>query len=40
MKELEKLELENPQFFDSNSPSQRVGGKVSKKFNNVKKNSL
>ena len=26
LKELEKLEAENPQFFDANSPTQRVGG--------------
>ncbi|MDB4086954.1 NAD-dependent DNA ligase LigA [Flavobacteriaceae bacterium] len=36
LKKLIDLELKFPQFFDSNSPSQRVGGKVSKKFNNVK----
>ena len=28
LKELEKLETENPQFFDANSPTQRVGGTV------------
>ena len=32
LKELEKLEKENPDFFDENSPSQRVGGIVTKKF--------
>ena len=32
LKELEKLEIENPQFFDSNSPTQRVGGEVTKDF--------
>jgi len=36
LKKLIDLESKFPQFFDSNSPSQRVGGKVSKKFNNVK----
>jgi len=36
LKKLINLESKFPQFFDSNSPSQRVGGKVSKKFNNVK----
>ncbi len=32
LKELEKLEKENPDFFDENSPSQRVGGIVIKNF--------
>ena len=36
LKKLIDLESKFPQFFDSNSPSQRVGGKVSKKFNNIK----
>lgn len=35
LKELEKLESENPQFFDVNSPTQRVGGTVIKNFNTV-----
>lgn len=35
LKELEKLEAENPQFFDPNSPTQRVGGEISKSFNTV-----
>lgn len=35
LKELEKLEQENPQYFDENSPTQRVGGEITKKFNNV-----
>jgi DNA ligase (NAD+) len=35
LKELEKLEAENPQFFDSNSPTQRVGGEITKNFNTV-----
>lgn len=35
LKELEKLEIENPQFFDSNSPTQRVGGKITKNFTTV-----
>ena len=35
LKSLEKLEIENPQFFDPNSPSQRVGGAVTKNFNTV-----
>ena len=36
LQKLTDLELKFPQFFDINSPSQRVGGKVSKKFNNIK----
>jgi len=35
LKKLEKLEIENPQFFDSNSPTQRVGGKITKNFTTV-----
>ncbi|REE82183.1 DNA ligase (NAD+) [Lutibacter oceani] len=35
LKELEKLEAENPQFFDPNSPTQRVGGEITKSFNTV-----
>ncbi|HEY9169530.1 MAG TPA: NAD-dependent DNA ligase LigA [Lutibacter sp.] len=35
LKELEKLEADNPQFFDSNSPTQRVGGEIIKNFNTV-----
>lgn len=35
LKELEKLEVENPQFFNANSPTQRVGGEITKKFNTV-----
>ena len=32
LKELDQLERENPQFFDVNSPTQRVGGEVTKSF--------
>ncbi len=32
LKELEKLEAENPQYFDPNSPTQRVGGTITKNF--------
>ena len=32
LKELEKLEKENPNFFDPNSPTQKVGGEITKKF--------
>ncbi|WP_299051617.1 NAD-dependent DNA ligase LigA [uncultured Polaribacter sp.] len=35
LKELEKLEQENPEFFDANSPTQRVGGTVTKNFETV-----
>ncbi|MCL7762838.1 NAD-dependent DNA ligase LigA [Polaribacter sp. Z014] len=35
LKELEKLETENPEFFDPNSPTQRVGGTVTKNFETV-----
>lgn len=35
LKELEKLEEENPQFFDPNSPTQRVGGDITKNFETV-----
>ncbi len=32
LKELEALETQNPEFFDPNSPTQRVGGAVTKNF--------
>ncbi len=35
LKELEKLEKENPIFFDANSPTQRVGGTITKNFNTI-----
>ena len=35
LKELEKLEIENPAFFDENSPTQRVGGGITKNFETV-----
>ncbi|WP_237275369.1 NAD-dependent DNA ligase LigA [Tenacibaculum ovolyticum] len=35
LKELEQLEAENSQFFDVNSPTQRVGGGVTKNFETV-----
>ena len=35
LKELEKLETENLQFFDANSPTQRVGGEITKNFKTV-----
>ncbi len=33
--ELQKLEDENPQYFDANSPTQRVGGTITKNFENI-----
>jgi len=36
MKELETLEKENPQFFDPNSPTQRVGSDINQNFTQVK----
>ena len=35
LKELEQLETENPEFFDANSPTQRVGGAITKNFETV-----
>jgi DNA ligase (NAD+) len=35
LKELEKLEEQNPAFFNSNSPTQRVGGEITKNFETV-----
>jgi len=35
LKELEKLEQDNPEFYDSNSPTQRVGGQITKEFQTV-----
>lgn len=36
LKELEKLESENPEFSDPNSPTQRVGSDLNKEFEQVK----
>src|SRR5690554_144405 len=36
LKELQELEKEFPQFADVNSPTKRVGGEVTKKFETVK----
>ena len=36
LKELESLEAENPDFYDSNSPTQRVGSDLTKNFKQVK----
>lgn len=35
LKELERLEKENPQYFDLDSPTQRVGGQITKNFETV-----
>ena len=35
LKQLEQLETENPEFFDVNSPTQRVGGAITKNFETV-----
>lgn len=35
LEELQKLEFENPEFDDSNSPSKRVGGDITKNFETV-----
>jgi len=35
LKELEKLEADYPEFFNPNSPTQRVGGEITKNFNTV-----
>lgn len=35
LKELEKLEAENPEYFDPNSPTQRVGSDLNKEFEQV-----
>ena len=35
LKELETLEKEHPEFFDANSPTQRVGGAITKNFETV-----
>ena len=39
LKELAQLEADNPQFFDTNSPTQRVGGTITKNFNTVVHNN-
>lgn len=35
LKELQALEAKHPEYFDENSPSQRVGGAITKNFNTV-----
>ncbi|GAL65730.1 DNA ligase [Jejuia pallidilutea] len=36
LKELQALEEAHPEFYDANSPTQRVGGEVTKNFETVK----
>src|SRR5688500_16521748 len=36
LEELQRLEAAHPEFFSSESPTQRVGGTVTKEFRNVK----
>ena len=36
LRELEKLELENPEFINTNSPSQRIGYQVQSTFTKIK----
>jgi DNA ligase (NAD+) len=36
LKQLQDLETKHPEFFDANSPSQRVGGEVTKNFETIK----
>ncbi len=38
LKELEKLENDNPEFVSENSPTKRVGGDITKNFNTVEHN--
>ncbi|GGD26089.1 NAD-dependent DNA ligase LigA [Flavobacterium orientale] len=35
LKQLQELETQHPEFFDENSPTQRVGGSITKNFNTV-----
>ena len=35
LKELQQLELKHPEYFDPNSPSQRVGGEITKNFKTI-----
>lgn len=35
LKQLQELELQHPEFFDENSPTQRVGGAITKNFETV-----
>ena len=35
LKQLQDLEAQHPEFFDENSPTQRVGGAITKNFETV-----
>jgi len=35
LKELQALEVKYPEFFDANSPTQRVGGEITKNFETI-----
>lgn len=35
LKELQELEVKHPEFFDANSPTQRVGGEITKNFETI-----
>ena len=35
LKQLQELEIQHPELFDNNSPSQRVGGTITKNFNTI-----
>lgn len=35
LKQLQELEIQNPHFFDENSPTQRIGGTITKNFETV-----
>ena len=35
LKELQELEAKHPEFFDANSPTQRVGGEITKNFETI-----
>lgn len=36
LKELQELEMQNPEFFDAHSPTQRVGGSITKNFSTIR----
>ena len=39
LKELQQLEAEHPEFYDANSPTQRVGGMITKNFETIRHES-
>ena len=38
LKQLQELEIQHPEYFDDNSPTQRVGGSITKNFKTIKHN--